>query len=121
MAAFGSFALLNRVGAGSYTTCWQERWRCGCWLPGSRRGFLLSGWRIRRGGLASPGFAAVTAAAFALIWSVFTNDFSITYIMEHSNRALPGGVQVLRAVERAGRFAAAVGVAAGRHMGLCCG
>jgi cytochrome c-type biogenesis protein CcmF len=32
---------------------------------------------------------AVTAAAFALVWSVFTNDFSITYIVEHSNRALP--------------------------------
>ncbi len=30
------------------------------------------------------------AAAFALVWSVFNNDFSITYIMEHSNRALPG-------------------------------
>ena len=41
----------------------------------------------RRAGIA--GFAAVTAAAFALIWSVFANDFSITYIMEHSNRALP--------------------------------
>jgi cytochrome c-type biogenesis protein CcmF len=33
---------------------------------------------------------AITAAAFALIWSVFTNDFSITYILEHSNRDLPG-------------------------------
>ena len=43
---------------------------------------------MRRAGIA--GFLAVTAAAFALIWSVFTNDFSITYIMEHSNRALPG-------------------------------
>ena len=32
---------------------------------------------------------AVTGAAFALVWSVFTNDFSITYILEHSNRALP--------------------------------
>jgi hypothetical protein len=42
----------------------------------------------RRAGIA--GFVAVTAAAFALIWSVFTNDFSITYILEHSNRALPG-------------------------------
>src|SRR5208337_4984164 len=41
----------------------------------------------RRAGIA--GFWAVTAAAFALIWSVFANDFSITYIMEHSNRALP--------------------------------
>ena len=41
----------------------------------------------RRAGIA--GFVAVTGAAFALIWSVFTNDFSITYILEHSNRALP--------------------------------
>jgi cytochrome c-type biogenesis protein CcmF len=42
----------------------------------------------RRAGIAA--FFAVTAAACALVWSVFTNDFSITYIMEHSNRALPG-------------------------------
>ena len=41
----------------------------------------------RRAGIAA--FFAVTAAAFALVWSVFNNDFSITYIMEHSNRALP--------------------------------
>jgi cytochrome c-type biogenesis protein CcmF len=41
----------------------------------------------RRAGIAA--FFAVTAAAIALVWSVFTNDFSITYIMEHSNRALP--------------------------------
>src|SRR6185312_7151116 len=42
----------------------------------------------RRAGIAA--FVAVTAAAFALVYSVFTNDFSITYITEHSNRALPG-------------------------------
>src|SRR5579871_3958938 len=41
----------------------------------------------RRAGIA--GFVAISAAAFALVYSVFTNDFSITYIMEHSNRALP--------------------------------
>ncbi len=41
----------------------------------------------RRAGIAC--FVAVTGAAFALVWSVFTNDFSITYILEHSNRALP--------------------------------
>jgi hypothetical protein len=70
----------------------------------------------RRAGIAV--FVAVTAAAFALIWSVFSNDFSITYIMEHSNRALPGRVQIFRAVERAGRLAAAVGVAAG-NLRLC--
>jgi len=42
----------------------------------------------RRAGIA--GFAAVSVAVFALVWSVFANDFSITYILEHSNRALPG-------------------------------
>ncbi len=41
----------------------------------------------RRAGIAC--FVATTGAAFALVWSVFTNDFSITYILEHSNRALP--------------------------------
>ena len=41
----------------------------------------------RRAGIA--GFVAVTGAAFALVWSVITNDFSMTYIVEHSNRALP--------------------------------
>jgi cytochrome c-type biogenesis protein CcmF len=41
----------------------------------------------RRAGIAV--FFAVSAAAFALVWSVFNNDFTITYIMEHSNRALP--------------------------------
>ncbi len=42
----------------------------------------------RRAGIA--GFVAITAAAFALVWSVFNNDFSIAYIVQHSNRALPG-------------------------------
>ena len=69
---------------------WRERWLCGCWLPGNRRGFPPNGWPIRLAAPESPVFVAITAAAFALIWSVFTNDFSITYIMEHSNRALPG-------------------------------
>jgi len=43
----------------------------------------------RRAGLAS--FAAVACAAFALIWAAFTNDFSVDYILHHSNRALAGG------------------------------
>ena len=40
----------------------------------------------RRAGIAV--FIAVTGAAFALVYAALTNDFSITYIMEHSNRAL---------------------------------
>ena len=42
----------------------------------------------RRSGIAS--FVAVSAATFALIWAAFTNDFSVSYILHHSNRALPG-------------------------------
>ncbi len=65
----------------------------------------------RRAGIAV--FVAVTVAAFALVWSVFTNDFSITYIMEHSNRALPGCLQVRGPVERPGGFPPAVVLAFG--------
>jgi cytochrome c-type biogenesis protein CcmF len=42
----------------------------------------------RRSGIAS--FFAVSMAAFALLWAAFTNDFSVAYILHHSNRALPG-------------------------------
>jgi cytochrome c-type biogenesis protein CcmF len=42
----------------------------------------------RLAGLAS--FAAVSLAVFALLWAIFTNDFSLAYVMHESNRALPG-------------------------------
>ncbi len=42
----------------------------------------------RRAGIGS--FFAVSVAAFALLYAVFTNDFSVSYILHHSNRALPG-------------------------------
>jgi cytochrome c-type biogenesis protein CcmF len=42
----------------------------------------------RRAGIGS--FVAVSVAAFALVWAAFTNDFSVSYILHHSNRALPG-------------------------------
>ena len=41
----------------------------------------------RRSGIAS--FFAVSVAAFALLWAAFHNDFSVAYILHHSNRALP--------------------------------
>jgi len=41
----------------------------------------------RRAGMM--GFAAVSAAVFALLWAIFTNDFSFTYVLHESNRALP--------------------------------
>jgi cytochrome c-type biogenesis protein CcmF len=40
----------------------------------------------RRAGIAS--FVVVTCAAFALVWAAFTNDYSVSYIMSHTNRAL---------------------------------
>ena len=42
----------------------------------------------RRAGIGS--FIATTAAAFALVWAAFNNDFSVAYILHHSNRARPG-------------------------------
>ena len=41
----------------------------------------------RRAGMASA--VAVTAAALALVWAALKNDFSVAYILHHSNRALP--------------------------------
>jgi cytochrome c-type biogenesis protein CcmF len=41
----------------------------------------------RRAGIAT--WAAVTAAAFALVWAALSNDFSVAYIFHHSNRNLP--------------------------------
>jgi cytochrome c-type biogenesis protein CcmF len=41
----------------------------------------------RRAGIAS--FVVLCAAAFALVWAAFTNDFSVEYIRAHSNIATP--------------------------------
>src|ERR1700686_3647014 len=42
----------------------------------------------RRAGMAT--FAAVFVAAGVLVYAALTNDFSVAYILHHSNRALPG-------------------------------
>ncbi len=36
------------------------------------------------------GFATVSLAVFALLWGIFTNDFALAYVVNESNRALPG-------------------------------
>jgi len=88
MAAFGSFALLIALALAVYNLLAGG---LALRLIATKRPTAVSPERLadtaRRAGIA--GFAAITAAAFALVWSVFANDFSITYIMEHSNRALP--------------------------------
>jgi cytochrome c-type biogenesis protein CcmF len=89
MAAFGSFALLTALALAAYNLLAGA---LALRLIATGQPARISPERLadtaRRAGIA--GFIAVSAAAFALVWSVFTNDFSITYIMEHSNRALPG-------------------------------
>jgi cytochrome c-type biogenesis protein CcmF len=89
MASFGSFALIIALALAAYNLLAGT---VALRLIATGQSAPISPERLadtaRRAGIAV--FVAVTAAAFALIWSVFTNDFSITYILEHSNRALPG-------------------------------
>jgi cytochrome c-type biogenesis protein CcmF len=89
MAAFGSLCLLIALALAAYNLLAGA---IALRLLATGQKSPISPERLadtaRRAGIAE--FVAVTAAAFALIYSVFANDFSITYIMEHSNRALPG-------------------------------
>ena len=89
MAAFGSLSLLIALALAAYNLLAGA---VALRLLATGQPAPISPERLadtaRRAGIA--GFVAVSAAAFALIWSVFADDFSITYIMEHSNRALPG-------------------------------
>src|ERR1051326_6501313 len=82
MAAFGSFALLLALALGSYA------FAAGILALARNSGYgERVGESARRAGIAV--FIAVVAAAFALLWSTFHDDFSIAYILHHSNRDLP--------------------------------
>jgi cytochrome c-type biogenesis protein CcmF len=89
MPTFGSFALLLALALSAYTLL----------AGGIALRQLATGTRsrvaperlaetARRAGIGT--FIATTAAAFALVWCAFGNDFSVSYILHHSNRALPG-------------------------------
>jgi cytochrome c-type biogenesis protein CcmF len=87
MPAFGSFALLVALALSGYNLL------AGAialrQLATGARGAIAPerlAETARRAGIA--GFAATACAAFALVWAAFTNDFSVAYIAEHSNRAL---------------------------------
>src|ERR1700740_1053412 len=88
MATLGSFALLIALALAAYNLFAGA---VALRLLATGQPARISPERLadtaRRAGIAV--FAAVTVAAFPLVWSVFNNDFSITYILEHSNRALP--------------------------------
>jgi cytochrome c-type biogenesis protein CcmF len=81
MPFLGSFCLLFALALAAY-----------CLLAGiaaarSEDARLRLGDSPRRAGIAT--FLAVSGAALALIWAALNNDFSVTYVLQHSNRALP--------------------------------
>ena len=89
MPTFGSYALLLALALSGYTLA--AGGLALRQLATGRQGRLRPerlAETARRSGIAS--FAAVTAAAFALVWAAFTNDFSVSYVLHHSNRDLPG-------------------------------
>jgi cytochrome c-type biogenesis protein CcmF len=63
---------------------WRSRTAPGIIAGGDGAGRL--GETARRAGIAS--FVALTSAAFALVWAAFTNDYSVSYILHHTNRDL---------------------------------
>ena len=90
MPEFGSFSLLLALMLCVYTllagavALWRSRQE----VSGSAELALSSRLQetARRAGIAS--FVAVSGAAFALVWAAFTNDYSLSYILHHTNREL---------------------------------
>ncbi|WP_158822898.1 heme lyase CcmF/NrfE family subunit [Granulicella sp. S156] len=87
MPSFGSFSLLLALVLGAYTFLSGT---FALWAISTGRQLAISAEHLRessrRAGLMS--FVAVSCAAFALIWAAFTNDYSVDYILHHTNRAL---------------------------------
>jgi cytochrome c-type biogenesis protein CcmF len=85
MPEFGSFTLLLALALSVYTlvmggvALWRTRG-----VPDGAASQL--GETARRAGIAS--FVALSCAAFALVWASFTNDYSVSYILHHTNRDL---------------------------------
>ncbi len=87
MPEFGSFALILALMLSAYTLVAGS---IGLYQLAYNKPARVSPDRLvetaRRAGIAS--FTAVLCAAFALVWASFTNDFSVAYILHHTNRAL---------------------------------
>ena len=89
MPEFGWFSLLLALGLSVYTlvvgaiALWRTR---GKTVSINDLGAGRLGETARRAGISS--FMALSCAAFALVWASFTNDYSVSYILHHTNRAL---------------------------------
>jgi cytochrome c-type biogenesis protein CcmF len=89
MPEFGSFTLLLALALSLYTlvvggiALWRSRGALAVNVDG---GTERLGETARRAGISS--FVALSCAAFALVWASFTNDYSVSYILHHTNRDL---------------------------------
>jgi cytochrome c-type biogenesis protein CcmF len=89
MPDFGSFTLLLALALSVYTlvvgaiALWRTKGQTG---SSNDFGAGRLGETARRAGIGS--FLALSGAAFALVWASFTNDYSVSYILHHTNRAL---------------------------------
>ena len=85
MPDFGSFTLLLALALSVYTlvvggiALWRGR-------TTTDSGASRLGETARRAGIGS--FVALSCAAFALVWASFTNDYSVSYILHHTNKDL---------------------------------
>ena len=86
MPEFGSFSLLLALTLSVYTLVAGA---FALWRPSLATGEQVSsrlGETARRAGMSS--FVVLTCAAFALAWAAFTNDYSVSYILHHTNKDL---------------------------------
>src|ERR1700748_3319005 len=88
MPEFGSFTLLLALALSVYTLVMGgvSLWRTRGVAAGVDRESDKLGETARRAGISS--FIALSCAAFALVWASFTNDYSVSYILHHTNRDL---------------------------------
>jgi cytochrome c-type biogenesis protein CcmF len=88
MPEFGSFTLLLALALSAYTLVMGgvALWRTRGLASGVDGGAGRLGETARRAGISS--FVALSCAAFALVWASFTNDYSVSYILHHTNRDL---------------------------------
>ncbi len=119
MATFGSFALIVALALAAYNLLAgiiALRWIATARqheFPPERLADTA-----RRAGIAC--FFAVTGAAFALVWSVFNNDFSIAYIVEHSKPRPARRIQNFPRCGAARKVRCSCGPGCWQRMALCC-
>jgi len=87
MPSFGSASLYIALALSCYALVFGA---LSLWAIAFKRPLAVDSERLRetarRAGIAS--FIAVTCAVFALVWAAFTNDYSVDYILHHTNRSL---------------------------------